>query len=118
MTKNPQMIDLEMIRHHSTEKAILVSLDGDNKNAVLAAALARRGRGAGRAQGQPAGRIRPRLREGPALMQPAYNTVTYDCAGKLVTITKRERKYHVWGFLLCDEWVHNQKFTHDTQAQS
>ena len=34
MTKNPQVVDLEMIRHHSTEKAILVSLDGDKKNAV------------------------------------------------------------------------------------
>ena len=34
MTKTPQVVDLEMIRHHSTEKAILVSLDDDRKNAV------------------------------------------------------------------------------------
>ena len=34
MVKNPQVVDLEMIRHHSTEKAILVSLDGEKKNAV------------------------------------------------------------------------------------
>ena len=34
MTKNPKVVDLEMIRHHSTEKAILVSLDGEKKNAV------------------------------------------------------------------------------------
>ena len=34
MTKTPQVVDLEMIRHHSTEKAILVSLGDDRKNAV------------------------------------------------------------------------------------
>jgi len=34
MTKNPKVVDLEMIRHHSTEKAILVSLGDDRKNAV------------------------------------------------------------------------------------
>ena len=34
MTKNSKVVDLEMIRHHSTEKAILVSLDGEKKNAV------------------------------------------------------------------------------------
>ena len=26
MTKNPKVVDLEMIRHHSTEKAILVRI--------------------------------------------------------------------------------------------
>lgn len=36
MTKNPQVVDLEMIRHgmSASGKAILVSLDDDQKNAV------------------------------------------------------------------------------------
>lgn len=32
--KNPKVVDLEMIRHAMTEKAIRVSLDGDDKSAV------------------------------------------------------------------------------------
>ncbi len=32
--KEPRIVDLEMIRHHSTEKAVLVSLTGDEKSAV------------------------------------------------------------------------------------
>ena len=31
--KTPKVVDLEMIRHAMTEKAIRVSLDGDDKNA-------------------------------------------------------------------------------------
>ena len=34
MKKKTQVVDLEVIRHHQTDKAVLVSLTGERKSAV------------------------------------------------------------------------------------
>lgn len=34
MARKSELVDLEMFRHHATEKAVLVSLDGEKEKAV------------------------------------------------------------------------------------